>query len=275
MLRRRPEIAVVEIGGTIGMNVRAGEYGRLFRRLREDDHTKAVLLEIDSPGGSAVASDYLYTMLRRLGDRKPLFAYIRGMGASGGYFLACAAERVVAMPSAVVGSIGVISIRPVLVELLDRVGVGVTVSKTGPYKDMGAPYRVATAEEMEKEQQLVDRFFDRFVDVVATERGLPPDRVREYATGEVFVGDAARERGLVDETGDFDRALEMTAEAAGVAPRFSYVQPRRPLLQRIMAPMGIAIASHLTSEVESRFQRRLLYQAQSSPDNGSIAGRRR
>src|SRR5437588_5556368 len=119
MFTPSPGIAVVEVTGVIGGTARPGELGRLFRRLREDRKTKAVILEIDSPGGSAVASDYLYLALRRLAAKKPVVAFVRGTGASGAYYLACAAHRIIATPSAIIGSIGVLSVRPVLVDLLE------------------------------------------------------------------------------------------------------------------------------------------------------------
>ena len=261
-LGRRPEIALVEISGVIGGGqMRPAEYAMLFRRLGEDAHIKAVILEIDSPGGSATASDYLYLALRRLAAKKPVIAFIHGVGASGGYFLACATQRIIAIPSAIIGSIGVISVRPVLVDLLQRMGVDVSVSKSGPYKDMGAPYRTLTPEEREKEDALVARFFDRFVEVVAEARRMTPEEVRRHATGEVYIGVNAVELGLIDETGDFERALELAAELANVPPRFAPVRPRRPLFQRLMSPVGAALAQQLTYELESRLQRRLLYHA--------------
>ncbi|MSQ61574.1 MAG: signal peptide peptidase SppA [Dehalococcoidia bacterium] len=215
-LGRRPEIALVEISGVLGRQMRPAEYAMLFRRLGEDAHIRAVILEIDSPGGSATASDYLYLALRRLAAKKPVVAFIRGVGASGGYFLACAAQRIIAIPSAIIGSIGVISVRPVLVALLQRVGVDVSVSKSDPYKDMGAPYRTLTAEDLEKEDALVARFFDRFAQVVAEARRMTPEEVRRRATGEVYIGVQAAELGLIDETGDFERALELAAELGNV-----------------------------------------------------------
>ena len=258
MFLSRPEIAVVEITGAIGGNIRSGEYSRLFRRLRDDPRTRAVLLEIDSPGGSAIASDYLYLSLLSLAKAKPLVAFVRGLGASGGYYLACSAARIIASPGAIIGSIGVISVRPVLQELMSRIGVSVSVSKSGPLKDMGAPYKEPSLEELAKEEELIADLFQRFVDIVATARKMPEDRVREYATGEIFLGTRAKEIGLVDETGDFDRALEITAELAGVRPRYHYVRPRQPLFQRVLSPAGAAFARQLTVEVESRLSRRYL-----------------
>lgn len=259
MFKGRPEIAVVEVAGPIGGTVRPGEYARLFRRLREDAKTKAVILEIDSPGGSAVASDYLYLMLKRLTAKKPVVAFVRGTGASGAYYLACAASRIIATPTAIIGSIGVMSVRPVVADLLQRLGVRVSVSKSGAFKDMGAPYRDLTPEEREKEEHLIGRFFDRFVEIVAEARKMSPERVREYATGEVYIGTDAHARDLIDETGDFERALEIAAYLGQTKPEFQYVKPHRPLLQRVMAPMGAAIAQQLSYEIEARLQRQVLY----------------
>ncbi len=173
-----PHVAVVEMWGPIGGGSRTAEYGRLFRSLTEDATVKAVVLDIDSPGGSATASDYLYKALVRLAKKKPLIAFVRGTAASGGYLLVCAATRVIAIPSALVGSIGVIAIRPVLQDLLDRMGIQVFVRKTGPFKDMWAFYRKPTDEEQGKIQKLLDEFHELFVKTVAEARGLDLAKVK-------------------------------------------------------------------------------------------------
>ena len=107
-------IAVVEVTGALGSAVRTAEVVRIFRSLEENARVRAVVIDIDSPGGSVSASDYLHRALARGTARKPVVAFIRGMGASGAYLLGCAATKIVAIPSALVGSIGVLSIRPVL-----------------------------------------------------------------------------------------------------------------------------------------------------------------
>ena len=127
----------------------------LLNALRRNRRVRAVVLDIDSPGGSAAASEHLYMAARKLAERKPVVAFVRGVGASGAYMLACGATRIVALPGAVVGSIGVISLRPIAVELLRRIGLSIAVSKTGPFKDSGAFYREPTAEAQRKELQSV------------------------------------------------------------------------------------------------------------------------
>ena len=148
----------------------------------------------DSPGGSAPASEYLYGAVTRLAARKPVIAFVRGIGASGSYMVACGATKIIALPSSIIGSIGVISIGPVAKDLLKRIGIDVTglQERSAPYKDMGALYRDPTKEELQKRDELIGQFFDNFVDLVARSRTMSRDNVLKYATGEVFTGRRGR-----------------------------------------------------------------------------------
>lgn len=120
----RSGVGVVEISGIIGGGGRVPVYSRILEGLRREKRFKAVVVEIDSPGGTASGSEVLYHGLARVAREKPVVAYIRGTGASGAYYISCAAARIVALPSALVGSIGVIYLRPVLQELLQKLGIG-------------------------------------------------------------------------------------------------------------------------------------------------------
>ena len=219
-------VAILRLYGPIADGARTADWIELVRRLRESRRVPAVVLDVDSPGGSATASDGMFLALERLAARKPLVASIRGTGASGSYLAAMAARTVIAQPHAIVGSIGVISAGPRLPRLLDRLGVSVTENRAGRLKGMGAPWRDETDEERSKEQAIVDAFYDAFVRRVATGRHLAEERVRELATGEVWLGEEAREIGLVDEIGDLERAVELAAEAAGVPARSAPVRLR-------------------------------------------------
>ena len=237
-----PVIAVVEFYEVIRGGRRSAEYINLLNALRRNKRVRAVVLDIDSPGGSAVASEYLYMAARKLGRRKPLVAFIRGTGASGAYMLACGATRIVAIPSAVVGSIGVISLRPVAVELLRRIGLSVAVNKTGPFKDSGAFYREPTEEEERKEQEFIAEYYDSFLDIIVEGRSLDRETVRGFATGEVFTARRAREMGLVDELGDLDAAIDLAAKLAKTRRRVAHVRPHRPLTQRLFGTAaGLAV----------------------------------
>jgi len=151
-----------------------------------------------------------------------------------------------------VGSIGVISASPRVPRLLDRVGVSVSEQRAGKWKGLGAPWRDETPEEAEKEQQLVDDIYERFVARVAHARRLPDSQVRDLATGEVWLGDKAVELGLVDEVGDLERGVEIAADMAHAAPKWGAVRARRPLVQRIIDRFAVSVARSLADEIELR-----------------------
>ena len=246
-------VAVIRLHGPIGGSGRTLELIELARRLRESRRVPAVVLDIDSPGGSATASDELLIAFERLAARKPLVAAIRGTGASGAYLAAMAARRILANPNAIVGSIGVISAGPRLPRLLDRIGVTVNESKAGRLKGMGAPWREETDEERAKEQRIVDQFYDAFVGRVAKGRHMTEDRVRELATGEIWLGTEALTLGLVDEIGDLERAIEIAAAMAGVPARSAPVRIRRPLFGRLIERFTGSMAAAVADELEARF----------------------
>jgi protease IV len=248
----RGRVAVLRLYGPILGAGRTAEWLETVQRLRESRRVPAVVLDIDSGGGSATASDDLFLALERLAGRKPLVAAIRGTGGSGAYLAAMAASRIVANPTAIVGSIGVIAAGPRVPRLLERLGVSVSETTAGRHKGMGAPWREETAEERTKEQALVDAMYESFVRRVARGRNLPEERVRELATGEVWLGEQAVGLGLVDEVGDLERAIEIAAEMAGVPAKGAPVRIRRPLLGRLMDRFASRVATGLADEIEIR-----------------------
>jgi protease-4 len=252
-LPTRP-VAVVRLHGPIIGGQRMADLIDLVRRLRESTRVPAVILDVDSPGGSATASDDLFLALQRLAAAKPLVAAIRGTGTSGAYLAALAAPTVVAQPHAIVGSIGVISAGPRLARLLDRLGVAVSETKAGRLKGMGAPWRDETDEERGQEQALVDAIYEGFVERVATARHLTVERARALATGEVWLGEQARELGLVDEIGDLERAVELAATAAGVPARSAVATARRRLLDRLVDRFAVSLGNRLADEIEARLR---------------------
>ena len=147
---------------------------------------------------------------------------------------------------------GVISVRPVLETLLQRLGVGVSVNKSGEFKDMGAFWRGATPEETQKMQTLVDESFDRFVSVVAGSRSMNEDAVRELATGEVFWAPRAQEAGLVDELGDLDRAIDLAAEMSGSRRSPVFMRPRRGFRERLFGSLAASLVESAVDEAERR-----------------------
>ncbi len=253
----RGRVAVLRLYGPIGGAARTAEWIELARRLRESKRVPAVVVDIDSPGGSATGSDDLFLALERLAAKKPLVAAIRGTGASGAYLAALAARRIVANPTAIVGSIGVINVAPRLPGLLERAGVTVSEHTAGHLKGLGAPWRDESASEAAKQQAIVDGIYDAFVARVARGRGLSPDQARKLATGEIWLGSEALELGLIDEIGDTERAIEVAAELAGVPARGAPVRIRRPLLGRLLDRFAARVATSLADEIEIRLGDRL------------------
>jgi protease-4 len=238
IIDRRGGVAVVEIHGVIGTRVRESVYARLFDAIGRNKQYKALLLDINSPGGSATGSDLMYHSLQKVAQQKPVVAYVSGIGASGGYYLCCAASKVVALPTALVGSIGVIYLRPILEQLLGKVGIELSVFKGGRLKDMTGFWRSPTDEESERFQGLISEMYDTFVSVVAQGRSLEDSQVRELATGEIYTARRGHEMGLVDELGDFDLALNLAGELGNVRPKPRWIRPKRSFSERLTGRVG-------------------------------------
>jgi protease-4 len=252
-----PRIAVLEISGAIGAQVRGPEMVRAIRALADDRRVRAVVVEIDSPGGSAPVSDAIHRALRHLARRKPVVAYVMSAGLSGGYLIACAAQRIVALPTSLVGSIGVIFMRPVVQELMEKVGVRMVMTHEGHLKGMFQPWREPTEEELKKVEALTDQYYGWFVDAVARARNLDRDTVRGYATGEVFTAREAKDKSLIDELGDLETAIDMASEMGKAPRRLHYVRPRRPLLERVLARGGASLAGAMIAQIEERLYPRV------------------
>jgi protease-4 len=250
------QVAVLRLYGPITGGARSAEWVESVRRLRESRRVPAVVLDIDSPGGSAHASDYFHLALLRLAAEKPVVAHVRGVGASGAYLAAVAASRLVVAPNSLVGSIGVISAGPRVPELLSRVGVRVQETRAGRLKGAGSPWRDDTEEEAAKERELVDAYYEAFVGRVAERRHIAAERARELATGEVWTGARAVELGLADELGDLDRAIEIAAEMAGVPARSTPVRARRALLSRLLDRFATGLVGAVADRIEAELWRR-------------------
>jgi len=188
-------------------------------KAERDRAVKAVVIRINSPGGTVQATEVMYERIQRLRNDsgKPVIACITDLGASGGYYVACAAERIIAQPSSITGSIGVMIQTVSLAGTMKMLGIRSDAITSGPMKDMGSPLKDLTREQREIFQGMVDEFHDRFVEVVAAGRGkLTPQQVRALADGRVYTGRQAQRLGLVDELGSLDDAVRQAKAAAGV-----------------------------------------------------------
>jgi len=222
-LRRQPYIAVIAIKGAISesgapMGRRASIVAAL-RHARRDRRALGVLLWVDSPGGSAEASDLIHREVVRVKEKKPVVAYFGEVAASGGYYVAAHADAIVAQPLGLTGSIGVVSARLMASQLLDRVGIRTEVLRTGPHADMFSPHRPLTDGERVLMNRELDAFYDSFVALVADGRGRPVEDIEPLARGRVWLAADAHRHGLIDELGGMDTALDRLRDSIDVPPR--------------------------------------------------------
>ncbi|MCS6897184.1 MAG: signal peptide peptidase SppA [Nitrospira sp.] len=210
----------------------------------QDDNVKAVVLRINTPGGTVTASDIMYHELKsfKASKKVPIVASIMDLGTSGGYYVASAADAVLAHPSSVTGSIGVIMLTINARGLMEKVGLEATAVTSGPRKDMGSPFRVMTPEERAIFQGLIDSFYQRFLSVVQEGRPhLQMDQLKQLADGRVYAGDQAKMVGLVDDIGYLEDAIELAKKKANLteARVVTYQRPGEyvnNVYSRLLAP---------------------------------------
>jgi len=236
----RSKVAIIDLDGVIANDRRRDFFGAaenpvsLFCEkldMAEDDSAvKAVILRINSPGGGVTATDIMYQRLMRFRQRRkiPVVALIEDVGASGGYYLACAADRILAHPTSVTGSIGVIVQAVSLAETLKMLGVETEAVTSGPMKDMASPFKPLDPKDLAVFKTMVDAYYERFLDVVARSRaGLDADKARALADGRIYTGQQAKANGLVDDLGYMADAFEM-AKVLSKTSRATMVIYHRP-----------------------------------------------
>jgi len=200
-----------------------------LRKAEDDPDVKAVLLKIDSPGGSVIASDLIYNEIMVFKERKKakVVAAMMGVAASGGYYIALPADFILAHPTTVTGSVGVLFLSPNVSGLMEKIGIEMNVSKTGENKDMGSPFRQATAVEKQIIKDLIDQLGKRFLDRIAEHRGLEPKRLKEISSARIYLADDAFKLGMVDSIGYLDEAVSQTKKLADLPEDAKIVVYRR------------------------------------------------
>jgi len=217
-------VAIVEVFGTITSPY---DVIRQLKKYGEDGSIPSVVLHINSPGGGVAASQEIYEEINKLREKGvKVVASMSAVAASGAYYIACAADTIVANPGTLTGSIGVIFEWPILSELMRKLGVKLEVIKSGDMKDVGSIGRPITRREREMLQSVVDDTYNQFVEVISRERGLPIEDVIELADGRIFTGNQARDLGLVDVIGNFEDAIQIAAEMGGIEGKPKTIKER-------------------------------------------------
>lgn len=200
-----------------------------LRKAEKDKDIQAVILKIDSPGGSVTASDLLYHELSGFKKRSKakLVAVMMDVAASGGYYVALPADIIFAHPTAITGSIGVVFLRPNVSGLMGKVGVEMDIDKSGRNKDMGSPFRKATAEEQEIMGNIIAGLADRFIGLVVSRRPLNDEARADISSARIYTAADALRLGLVDQIGYLDDAIEKTTKIAGLPENPKIVVFRR------------------------------------------------
>lgn len=240
----KERIALIEINGVITESEGTIEN---LKKFGQQETVKGIVLRIDSPGGGVVPAQEIYREVLAIKEKgKPIVASMGNTAASGGYYIACAANKILANPGSITGSIGVIMSLSNIEELLGKIGLKATVIKSGKHKDMGSPLRPLSEEEQGILQRLLDNVHYQFIKAVARGRKLPLDKVKELADGRIFTGQQAKNLGLIDQLGTLEDAIAYAGKLAKIPGKPKVVKPekKRGLLSWLLDQYSFA-PSHI------------------------------
>ncbi len=220
-----PKVAVIELYGEI---VGSKDFVRQVKKWSDDGSVKAIVIHIDSPGGGVAASQEMYdAILKVREDGMIVVASMASVAASGGYYVACAADRIVSNPGTLTGSIGVVMSFPTARKLLEKIGLRWETIKSGDLKDVGNFSRPMSPEDERMLTAVIDDVYEQFVEAVSEGRGRPMDEIYPLADGSIFTGRQAYNLGLVDTLGTFEDAIDIAGELAGIGPNPNVVRERK------------------------------------------------
>ena len=231
-------VGLVEIKGII---LSPKPYVEQIQRFRKTPSVKAILVRVDSPGGSVAPSQEIHEAIHRAREVKPVVASMGSVAASGGYYVASAAEKIFANPGTLTGSIGVAVHTRNLQELMSKIGVENAVIKSGKFKDAGTPYRKMTEREESYLQAVSDEIYDQFVEAVSKSRQLKQEEVQEIADGRIYTGKRAQELGLVDAIGGLETAAREAGRMVGIPeePHVVYFRKKRRMFSQYFVQTAV------------------------------------
>lgn len=249
----RNRVAVIVAEGNIvngegsATSIGGAKYAKAIRKAREDDNVKAIVLRINSPGGSASASDQIWREVQLTKDVKPIIASMSTYAASGGYYMAVGCDTIVAQPNTITGSIGIFLLAFGAQDLLEKVGISVDVVTTAPLADILNPSQPLTPAEERIVQNFVDEGYETFVGKVAEGRRLTVEEIKSLAGGRVYTGQEALDRNLVDLLGGLDTAIAIAVDNAGLEDndyRVKYYPEVKPLFQQILEELDASASTY-------------------------------
>jgi len=241
-------VGVVEIEGAIADSKDTLEN---IRKFREDEDIKAIVVRIDSPGGAVGPSQEIYREIRKTVSEKKVIASMGAVAASGGYYIACAADGIVANPGTITGSIGVIMGYTNFRQLLDKIGLVPIVIKSGPYKDTGSPTREMREDERRLLQTIISDIHEQFISAISESRKIPRDQVAKAADGRIYTGAQAKEKGLVDRLGNFEDALSWAGELGGIQGKIVPVYTRDEKLSMLRYLLSSSLSDWISNGLHS------------------------
>ena len=217
-------IAIVNIDGVI---VESDKIVKALDAFNKDVNIKAIILRINSPGGSVAPSQEIYEKVYQLkrDKKKPIVTSVSNIAASGGYYIAIGSDIIVTNPGSIVGSIGVIMSYPIAKNLLNNLGIDFNTYKSGEYKDSGSPYRYNTENDDKYFNEVIDDLHSQFMLEVSRQRNISLGQLKEYAQGQIFTGNQAMQIGLVDRIGSFEDALNISKNLANISGDIDLVYP--------------------------------------------------
>ncbi len=226
--------ALIKISGVINEES-TNTWIRQIKKVKKNREYKAVMIEINSPGGSANASERLFIAIKDMNQEKPVVVLVKGVCASGAYYAACGARKIVAYPTSIVGSIGVLFESVNISKLSNKVGVSAFVVKSGKVKDVGNPFREPTIEDKIMLQRVVNGIYDAFLTTVSTSRHINKEKLKQYADGSVFCAKDALKIGLIDSIGDEDAAIGILKQISGLKEiNFYEVKPKKSIIKELL-----------------------------------------
>jgi len=240
----KDKVGVIEVNGLITKSLPTLKN---LHKFQEEEHIKAIVIRIDSPGGAVGPSQEIMREIEKVRKKKKVVASCGTVAASGGYYVACAADLIMANPGTATGSIGVIMKLMNVEDLIKKLGVDFYSLQAGDMKDLGSPFRSMTPEERAVLQTLLNDIHQQFIADIARNRKLTLEQVKKLADGSVYTGQKAKELGLVDEMGNFEDAVEKAGRLGGIKGKVETVFPERRRFSLLSFILGQDIQDSLTN----------------------------